>query len=52
MIYIEDNSIQAEPEEEPETYTDSTTIYVKRPDIAISDNAFINGGKVMFSIEQ
>ena len=52
VMYIEDNSIQAEPDEEPEAYTVSTKIYVKRPDISISDNAFINGDKVKVIIEQ
>ena len=52
VMYIEDNSIQAEPDEEPEAYTGSTKIYVKRPDISISDNAFINGDKVKVIIEQ
>ena len=52
VMYIEDNSIQAEPDEEPEAYTGSTKIYVKRPDISISDNVFINGDKVKVIIEQ
>ena len=51
VMYIEDNSIQAEPDEEPGAYTGSTKIYVKRPDISISDNAFINGDKVKVIIE-
>lgn len=51
-MYIEDNSIQAEPDDEPEAYTGFTKIYVKRPDISISDNAFINGDKVKVIIEQ